>query len=377
MTGMTRTEALAAMTARALETARTVDAGFPHTATPDGEWTLSPDGDWTAGFFVAQLWLADRRGADPGVRALAADWASRLAPRVESQTIFRGFLFWYGVALGAKDTGAIDTGDDRLADLAVAGARALAADRNPHAGLIPLGPAAEEAHDVGAGETNIDGVPGTVLLLDWAARRTGDESLREIAIEHASGHRRMCIRDDGGVIQSASFDPLTGQQSRRYTHKGYSDDSVWGRAQAWGLLGMTHAAALDPGEFLDTARSLADWWIDRLPADAITRWDFDDPDPDAPIDTSATAIGSAALLKLAALDPAGADRYRAVAERSVDARVADHVAPASAGRSTGMLLHGCYNRRIGLATDNELVWGTYYLTEALSSLTGRIDTSRI
>jgi unsaturated chondroitin disaccharide hydrolase len=333
---------------------------------------MSSDGDWTGGFFVGQLWLAARDGADAEAKALATGWALRLTPRVESQTVFRGFLFWYGVVIGlAADE------DERLVDAALAGARSLAADRNPHAGLIPLGPAAEEASDVGAGETNIDGVPGTVLLLDWAAAVSGDESLRSIALEHASGHRRMCIRDDGGVIQSASFDPSTGALIRRYTHKGYSDQSVWGRAQAWGLLGMTHAAVLDPGEFLDTARAVADWWIARLPADHVARWDFDDPDPAAPIDTSATAIAAAALLKLAALDPRAPGAYRATAESSVDALVRGHVAPASTGRGAGMLLHGCYNRRIGLATDDELVWGTYFLTEALASLNGRLDISRI
>lgn len=372
MTTMTRTEALALLSARAVATAREVTDGFPHFADNDGDWTLSPDGDWTGGFFVAQLWLAARRGDDEAVDELAQAWALRLAPRVQSRTIFRGFLFWYGVAIGVAD------GDDaHLADLAVAAARALADDANPSARLIPLGPEAEEAHAVGEGETNIDGVPGTVLLLDWAARRTGDESLRQLALDHAAGHREFCVRDDGGVIQSATFDPATGQLTRRYTHKGLADDSIWARAQAWGLLGMTHAAILDPGEFLDTACHLARWWISRLPDDAICRWDFDDDDPAAPIDTSATAIGSAALLKLAELDATGAETYRKVAHRSVDALVRTAVAPLTAGKAAGMLRHGLYNRRIDLATDHELVWGTYYLTEALSSMTGRISTARI
>lgn len=369
---MTRTEALAVMAARAQQTARTTPAGFPHHADSSGAWTLSPDGDWTGGFFVAQLWLNCANGTDAEALDRATEWALRLAPRVDSPTIFRGFLFWYGVALGAQRTN-----DERLSELALAAARTLAADQNPHAGVIALGTAAEEAHDVGDGETNIDGVPGTVLLLDWATRHTGDESFRRVAIEHAAGHRAMCIRPDGGVIQSASFDTATGAQTRRYTHKGYTDESVWGRAQAWGLLGMTHAALIDEPEFLDTARTLADWWIDRLPSDGIARWDFDDPDPAAPIDTSATAIGSAALLKLAHLDPQNHDRYAAFATRSIDALVRDHVAPANSGGSAGMLQHGLYNKRIGLAMDDELVWGTYYLTEALMQLTGRLDTTRM
>ena len=371
MIGMTRTEALALMRARALATARETREGFPHFASDDGQWTLSPGGDWTGGFFVGQLWLAARGSNDPAVDLLARTWAQRLAPRVQSRTIFRGFLFWYGVAIG------IDEGDSSsLVDLALDAARALSRDRNDAARLIPLGIDAEEAHAVGEGETNIDGVPGTVLLLDWAAQRTGDQSLRQLALDHASGHRAFCVRDDGGVIQSATFDTSTGQLLRRYTHKGLADDSVWARAQAWGLLGMTHAAQLDRDEFLETARSLANWWIDRLPVDGVCRWDFDDDDPDAPIDTSATAIGSAALLALAEIDPRSAVRFRETAHRSIDTLVATAVAPRTAGTASGMLRHGLYNRRIDLATDHELVWGTYYLMEALSSMTGRIQTAR-
>ena len=43
----------------------------------------------------------------------------------------------------------------------------------------------------------------------------------------------------------------------------------------------------------------------------------------------------------------------------------------------GILTRGCYNHRIGLATDNELVWGSYYLYEALHVLAGRLPADRI
>ena len=33
----------------------------------------------------------------------------------------------------------------------------------------------------------------------------------------------------------------------------------------------------------------------------------------------------------------------------------------------GILTEGCYNRRNGLATRSELIWGSYYLYEALQS----------
>lgn len=359
-TALARERAWEMIRDRALVTAESTDAGFPHYAdTRDGRWTLSDNGDWTGGFFVGLLWLAAGRG-DARAARQARDWAGRLAPRVDSDTVFRGFLFWYGIARSA--------GDGELADLAVRGARALAATRHPRSGVLPLGASAEEAHSVGPTEANIDGLPGTVLLLDWAARRTGDDALRGIGLAHASALREMCIRPDGGAIQSASFDPGTGSTLRRYTHKGYAPDSVWGRAQAWAMLGFAQAASLDPDTHLATARAVCDWWIAHVPADLIARWDFDDPDPDAPRDTSASAIAASALLTLAEIDAPGRDRYREEARRTVDALVRDHVTDGSDGRPAGMLTHACYNRPLGLATDSELVWGTYFLAEAILRL---------
>jgi unsaturated chondroitin disaccharide hydrolase len=34
-------------------------------------------------------------------------------------------------------------------------------------------------------------------------------------------------------------------------------------------------------------------------------------------------------------------------------------------RPHGMLLHGCYNKNRGWHSDHELIWGDYYLLEAL------------
>jgi unsaturated chondroitin disaccharide hydrolase len=53
----------------------------------------------------------------------------------------------------------------------------------------------------------------------------------------------------------------------------------------------------------------------------------------------------------------------ALVERYLDAR--------------GILSHGCYNKRINLATQNELIWGSYYLFEALHVLTGTLEPARI
>lgn len=362
--------ARARMLARLDQTVAADLPGLPHYADPrTGEWTTSPDGDWTGGHFVGQLWLA--AGDDVRHREAADEYSARLDGREDSPTIFRGFLFHYGAALGGHLLG------DRAAwERADRGARGLLASFNPAAGIMPLGTAAEEAHSVGDSETSIDAVGAVSALLAAVADRTGDQAMREAAVAHARRHIEICVRTDGSVCQSGSVDPVTGEIVRRYSHKGHSPSSTWARAQAWAMLAFTMSARWLPGypEFLATAVTVADWWAAHVPEDLVAFWDFDDPAiPDTLKDTSSTAIAAASLLKLAALVPDGA-RYRELAARTVDALVTDYLRPVPGlPAEVGVLGSGCYNKLIGLATEHELVWGDYYLTEALAVLDGDLD----
>jgi unsaturated chondroitin disaccharide hydrolase len=365
--GQRRVQARIAATAAAVQPGD----GFPHHGDPiSGRWTLSPDGDWTGGFWNGLLWLSYLLEPSDPARALAERWAAQLESRVDSETIFRGFLFYYGAALGASLAA-----DEAARELALRGADALASLYNPAASVIPLGSEAEEASDVGLGETSIDGVQG-MALLHWAARETGDDELRQIATAHALRHIDLCLRDDGSVCQSASFDAGSGELVRRYTHKGSAADSTWTRAQAWGMLGFAVNAVWRPdvGAFRDAAIRAADWWIEHVPGDSVSYWDFDvPPAPGVERDTSGAAIAAAALLKLAEVtpDPDAARRYRSAAEATVSALVSKHLT------AHGILANGCYNRRIGLATANELIWGTYYLFESLLVLNGVVAASSL
>ncbi len=154
-----------------------------------------------------------------------------MRPRLASDSSSRALLFYYGAALGS-----ILCGDRGARGLALEAAGALAKMYNPHAGVLPLGAAFEEVSNVGATEAEIDMVQAVALLM-WACRETGDPGLRKIAVSHARRHIEFCLRPDGSVCQSASFDSKTGAMLRRYTHKGISDNSTWARAQAWGILG--------------------------------------------------------------------------------------------------------------------------------------------
>ena len=62
--------------------------------------------------------------------------------------------------------------DPLAREVALQGAQGLAASFNPQAGVLPLGAKAEEASDIGRGESSIDGVQGAALLV-WAAQAGG------------------------------------------------------------------------------------------------------------------------------------------------------------------------------------------------------------
>ena len=168
-------EGLEAMTRRVVDTAGRVGKGFPHYGdAATGGWTTSPGGDWTGGFWNGMLWLAHVRTGEDRFREWAERWTRLLEPRARSETVFRGFLFYYGAALGS-----ILSGNEFAREVGLAGARGLATLYNEKAGAIPLGTEAEEASDPGRrgrAATNVDGVQGSALLF-WAARETGELAL--------------------------------------------------------------------------------------------------------------------------------------------------------------------------------------------------------
>lgn len=371
-------EARARMISRLRATIAEPLDGWPDHADPKtGKWITKHDGDCTGGFFAGWLWLAGREHAD--LLPAARQWGYGLKRRLRSKTHYRGMLFYQGVLLGR-----LLHGEEEARELTIAVARALADDFNQAAGVIGLGEEGEETSNLGPGETTVDAIGMIVACLTYAARETGDERLREMATSHALKHIDWCVRADGSVCQSASFDVGTGALTRRYTHKGYSPESTWGRAQAWSMLGYALAALWLPEEptFLRTAQRIADWWIANVPADGISFWDFGDPRiPDTWRDTSAPAMVSAALLKIAGLtaDPALSAKYRAAAERGVRTMVGEWLTPTGPGehRPQGMLIGACYHPTVGHAVDCEAVWPDYYLFEALTVLTGRLGEAEI
>jgi unsaturated chondroitin disaccharide hydrolase len=368
------------------DTRTSIGDAFPHWADPaTGEWTTTPDGDWTGGSWPGQLWLAARISGDPAWADAAALWERRMRPRLARRTAFKGYGFFHAAVMGW-----CLNGDQQCRADALQCAHDLAAMYDSALGLIPLGVDAEEGSNIGAAESSIDSLQASPLLL-WAANETGDAAMENVAVNHTTRVLDLHVRRDSSVIQSTTLNSSDGTVIRHHTHKGYSDDSTWARAQSWAVLYASQCYAMRPQQstWLTRARQVSDWWIGKVPQDKVSYWDFDDPAiPATERDTAATTISSAGMLKLsealAASDPAAAQQYRSFATDTIKSVVAHHVTPTRPGdrRPTGMLVDGCFTKRADarahdLVTSAELIFGTYFLTECLAVLLGHVQPSEL
>lgn len=357
---------------------------FPHWANSQtGVWTTTGDGDWTGGAWPGMLWLSAKRTGHAKYLDAARLWSSRLRPRARLQTVFKGFGFYYGAALGD-----LLCEDKNAAALALEAAKSLKEQFDQRLGLIPLGRDAEESKDVGNSFSSIDSLQATPLLF-WAAEKSGDDSYADVATQHTSRVLDIHMRNDGSIVQSSELDPSNGSVVRHFTHKGFADDSVWGRAQAWGLVYTAIALAHRPHEkrWLEQLMRGADWWLASVPPEMVAFWDFNDPTiPNTETDTAATSIACSALLKLAELAPAVDLRakYRSVAERTAAALVERFLTPIghSDSRPGGMLVGACFNKRRDArvqdsAENAETIFGSYYLFEALNVLDATIEATSL
>ncbi len=315
---------------------------YPVWADDRGRWQTGGPDHWAAGFATGARALAEVCGLP--VRGPAR---RPVVPEDVEVSSFHAYTGWYA---GHLDTRADESGRREAARIA---ARLGAA-------LLPGGALVVAEHDLrgpaGHAVAYIDAVgPAAALLAAYASP--------EVGARHASWTLTTLQQSDGSILQAAGLDPTTGEVREVYTAtQGYDRTSRWSRAQAWGLLG---AAMAPPRCVMSQGGALADWWMAHASPRASPPWDFDAPGG-GPVDTSAGAIAAAAFLRLARdTEPPRAADYRRTGLDLVHALL-EHV------DDDGALREGCYHRPAGLAPSNELIWGDYYLAEALAIATERL-----
>ena len=341
---------------RLLDMTRTLPRNqFPYVGNADGSWTTGTG--WTGGFFPGELWYSAEMSADPASSAEAAAWTLPLAAQRNNRSTHDvGFLIMSSFGNGYRLTG-----NPAYSDVVVQAATSLATRYSATVG------ATRSWNDPTNFLVIIDNMMNLELLDYAAGLRGGNPIWRDMALAHSLTTARTLVHADGSVTQEATFDNTTGAllgTSNSAVHLG--DKDVWARGQAWALDGFaTQYRYLRDPRLLDTARSVADYFLAHLPADSIPRWNLNDPTESWVQDSSAAAIAASGLAQLALVDPDPTHQatYRAGAARLLAALTS----PANLDTTVtgaGLLKHAS-QLWDGPQSDTSVVYADYYLLEAI------------
>lgn len=340
-------------------------SGYPVSGGDSGTWTTtSPSSGsqgWTSGFFPGQLWLLYQATGSPQWLAAARQWTAPLAsqasaPRVDPTDI--GFII--GTSFG---NGYRLTGDPSYKGVLTTAGQSLASFYNSNVGAVRSWTFGPWQFPV-----IVDSMM-TLGPLQWGAGNGGNPAWAGIAATHAQTVTTNIVRSDGSTFQLANFDPTSGALLSQETFAGFSDSSTWARGQAWALYGFVQAyQTSDNPAFLTTAEVVANYFVDHLPANDISPWDFDAPGT-PPVDTSAAAIAADGLVMLSTVAGTNAlkAQYLEDAENILGSLSSSYLGPAS-GES--VLFDGFPGKN---GTNTALIYGDYYFTEALLRLQNVLD----
>jgi unsaturated chondroitin disaccharide hydrolase len=303
---------------------------------------------WCDGFLPGILWIL-------GAREQAIRYSRPLEPRKFDRDVHDlGFLFmptyyrWFEL-----------TGEPALKDVIIQAGRTMA---------LRFQEKGEYLRSFVSEDSLFIDIMMNVGIVFYAARETGDERLRDLAVRHSLTTRRVLVRGDGSTAHEGLFDLATCEFLRQTTHQGYRGDSCWSRGLAWALYGFgtAYSYTQDP-RFLATAEACADFFIARTPANGVPPWDYDAPaESRTLVDTSAAAIAASGLLQLSRLttDSAKAGIYTATARRILATLCTEYLAESDPAWE-GILKGGVYHVHKKLGVNESVMWGEYFFVEAL------------
>lgn len=340
---------------------------YPAPSSVDGVYAAMDNTEWTNGFWTGMLWLSYELSGKQVFRNTAEvhveDFYTRQRERIATNHHDLGFLYSLSCVAGYKLTGS-----EQARDAALGAANLLLERYHEGAGIIQ---AWGDLDDPAQRGRMIIDCNLNLPLLYWASEITGELCYRQAADRHIAQAARYIVRADGSTYHTFFFDPHSGEALAGKTHQGYSDESCWARGQAWGIVGFPLVARYtgDTG-LLDLGKVVANYFLNRLPADGICYWDLIFTEGDQERDSSAAAVAACGLLELASrlplLDPLRAQYEHAAAGMVMT--LADQYFAHDGVPGAGLLRHGVYHKPNGIGVDECCLWGDYFYLEALMRL---------
>ncbi|CAF0896111.1 unnamed protein product [Adineta ricciae] len=339
---------------------------YPYYGHPlENDWTSTTAvTGWTSGFFPGVFWNIVQYNATREAlnRALSvtiptAAFANSTSPYNAGFIIMSGFGTAYRL-LKLKE----------YLDIVITGAHSLATQYSPTVRCL-RSVDSREGYLV-----YVDNMMNLELLFE-ASNQTKDQSLYNLAWQHANRTMYEQFRDDNSTYHVVEYNETDGSVIRKYTVQGYADWSTWSRGQSWAIHGYTIAYRYTKYQpFLDKAIGATNYVLFRLPNDSIPYWDYDAPHNSTyqPRDTSAAAIFASALVELSEYmsDPSLKDRYLSIAKSIVDQLSGPKymIYGDKDYKLSALLANGTIGPYPKNPYDVALSFGDYYLTQTIVRL---------
>lgn len=327
--------------------------------TEHGRWVTEGEAwtNWCEGFLGGQLWLLASHEGE-WFRDRAEHYSRLIEHRKDDESVHDlGFLFWPTWRRWYEATGRAE-----MDAVVVHAGQTMGRRFNAPGGYLRSFLAPDS--------TFID-IMMNVGVIFHAAVRTHDERLAAIAVGHCRTTRRHLVRGDGSTAHEGIFDLDTGQFLRQSTQQGWRADSSWARGQAWAIHGFGTAYRYTRDRrFLDTARSCADFYIERSAEGLVSPNDWEEPQPALSYESSAAAVTASGMWQLAGLvaDETDAARYGDYAVRILERLCEQDFLAVNEPGWEGVLKHGIYHQAKGFGVDESVMWGDYWFLEAIDAV---------
>jgi len=334
------------------------DQIYPRSTMEDGRWRPRAIGHWASGFLPGCFWYMYNHTDNHDFLEWAESWTANLEYQKDRDRDHEvGFIIFRSFGLGYRFTGSED-----YKEILLTAANSLATRYDEDAGCLIA---------FSNGRALVDTMPMLELLF-WAVKNGGDSSLYDLCISHALKTIENHIRQDGSCFQNVWYNLDTGEVTARNNKQGWADSTTWARGHAWGIYGFTMTYRETGDErFLETAKKMADYYIENVPEDFVPYWDYQAPNiPDEEKDASAAAIAVSGLLELMTLVPDANDKLKyQTAANNILTSLTSPAYLAEGTDSRGILLHGVGNRMnenpISGEVDVSLIYTDHFFVEAL------------
>ena len=340
-----------------------------------GTWRTVPASDWVSGFYPGALWYLYEYAREAkwpdaeACRARAEAWTAGLeSQQFNIGTHDTGFMIFDSYGNGYRITG-----NPAYLPIINRTARSLASRyRTETRAIRSWG----QIDDMKSFTLIIDNMMNLEMLM-WASAHGGTHGggtsgdLRKMAMAHADRALELFFRPDGSTYHVVELDPNTGEILRKRTHQGKAAESAWSRGQTWAIYGFAYMyEATKERRYLDASLKAADYYLKHLPADFVPPSDFDSDLTGLEFkDSSAAAVAASAFLRLHRLveTPELKKKYLDAATNTLRALTnAPYFSPGDDKAS--LLAYAARNYHTdpnNPLTNTSLIWGDYYLLEAL------------